>query len=77
QINVSNSEGMSPLMIASKQTNNPAIIELLLRFSADVTIKANGKMAVDFARNNPKLKGSAGLRNLETTTRLRLSENVK
>jgi len=74
QINTINSEGMTPLMLASKFTNNPGIVELLLRYSADTTIKANGKMAIDFARTNPKLKNTSALRNLDVTTRLRLSE---
>jgi ankyrin repeat protein len=74
QINVTNSEGMSPLMIASKQTNSPGIIELFLRHSANTLIKANNKMAIDFAKNNSKLKGSSALRNLETTTNLRMKE---
>ncbi|MCL2767363.1 MAG: ankyrin repeat domain-containing protein [Synergistaceae bacterium] len=73
-INAVDSQGMTPLMLASKCTKNPEMVELLLRYSADTTIKANGETAMDFARRNPKLKSSSALRNLETTTRLRLSE---
>ena len=74
QINAVNSESMTPLMLASKHSSNPEVIELLLRYSADTTIKVNGEAAIDFARRNPKLKGSSALRNLEATTRLRISE---
>ena len=77
EVNILNTDGMSPLMIAAKHTNNPEIVELLLRHSADVTIITKGKMAIDFANNNPKLKGSSALRNLRTVTNLRISEKVK
>ena len=74
QINDVNSNGMTPLMLASRCASNPDIVELLLRYSADTTIRSEWGMAADFARANPKLRNSAALRNLETTTRLRISE---
>ena len=77
QINAANSNGMTPLMLASERANNPEMLELLLRYSADTTIRINGGTAVDFARRNPKLRNSSAFRNLETATRLRMSENIR
>lgn len=74
EVNTKNSSGMTPLIIAAQYTKNPQILELLLRYSADTTHAVNGTRAIDYALKNKNLNGSAALRNLDRTTKLRLSE---
>ena len=64
-IGAKNSQGATPLMVAA-QWNGPEIVALLLEAGADAEAKDGaGKRAVDYARQNAKLKGTDVLRYLE------------
>ena len=70
-VNAKNKDGKTPLMLAADYNTNPeAIITTLLQHGADPRIKDNtGKMAIDYARNNEKLKNTEALRRLEEVSK--------
>jgi ankyrin repeat protein len=74
-VGAANSDGATPLILVCRYGKNPEILELLLRYSADVTQKdAHGKRALDYARENRALIGTDPFRHLERVTGLRLTE---
>jgi ankyrin repeat protein len=55
--------GWTPLMFASMDSSDPEVITTLLNFGADPTIRnAEGRMAIDFARENEALRNTDALR---------------
>jgi ankyrin repeat protein len=70
-INATNIDGRTPLIFASYLSYNPeAIITTLLQLGADPKIKDNtGKTAIDYARNNEKLKNTEVLQKLEEVSK--------
>jgi len=51
--------GSTPLMYAAQYNPNPDVIQLLINNGADANLKDNeGKTALDYAEDNPKIKGT-------------------
>ena len=68
-INTKDPRGMTPLMFAIGSANAPSLIFAFLGSGADAKIKdGTGKTALDYARENPKLKGSDAIKALEKAT---------
>jgi hypothetical protein len=62
-------EGTTPLMLAA-QSNSPEIVSALLRAGADAALKSKvGRTAYDYAANNPRLKGTAQIDELQDARR--------
>lgn len=60
-------EGFTPLMVATRIDNpNPEVVSALVKAGAIVTAKnrSNGKMALDYAKENPALKDNSEILNL-------------
>lgn len=58
-------DGETALFFAARRSSNPEIIVSLLRAGADPSVKnAKGNLPIEYAIENPKLKGSAALRQL-------------
>ncbi|MCL1874793.1 MAG: ankyrin repeat domain-containing protein [Synergistaceae bacterium] len=65
-VNAKNDEGMTSLMAAARENFNPKVITTLLELGADPKEKDNSsKMAIDYARENVKLKNTYALKKLE------------
>jgi uncharacterized protein len=63
-------EDMTPLIWAAVKNSNPEIIHRLLEAGADATIRGkDGKSALDYARENEKLKDTDAIRELEEASR--------
>jgi len=62
--------GFTPLIVAAASTTYPEVITTLLRFGADAKARDNqGRMAIEFARNNPHLANTDAIRQLEQASR--------
>ena len=69
-IDAQDSMGMTPLALASRFSSNPEIIAILLRLGADPNVKdKDGKIAIDYAKDNSKIRNSAAIRTLQEVTR--------
>ena len=64
-VNAKDNDGWTPLILAAYFNKNPEVINLLIDAGADDATDKSGKMAIDYARNNPRLKGSDALKRLE------------
>ncbi|GHS97345.1 hypothetical protein AGMMS50276_17250 [Synergistales bacterium] len=63
-------DSVTALMLAAWRNPNPAVVSLLLNNGADAYIKAgDGKRAIDYARENNRLKGTEALRQLEEASK--------
>jgi len=73
--------GMTALMWAARSNNNPEVIITLLESGADAKIRDNdGKMAIDYARNNHRIVNTDAfqkLNELSPTTTTRQSAAIK
>ena len=68
-VNAKNKDGWTPLMIAVGNNPNPEVLKALLEAGADAKTKNNkDKTALDYARENEKLKDTEALRLLEEKT---------
>ncbi len=66
---LTNSDGKTALIHAAS-SGNPETVNALIDAGSYVKQKDNsGKTALDYARNNPKLKGSSVLKRLEQLTK--------
>jgi ankyrin repeat protein len=71
-VNVKNDKwgGFTPLIFASRESNNPEIITLLVKSGADAGVKdKNGKTALDYAKENEKIKNSNAIETLKKAMR--------
>ena len=59
-----NGNGMTALMYAAEYNQNPEIIIALLQCGANTKLKSQGKTALDYAQQNPGLKGNARIQQL-------------
>ena len=50
--------GWNPLHFAAINNSNPEVITALLKAGADPKVKASGKLPLDYAKGNEKLKGT-------------------
>ena len=65
-VNARDENGLTPLMRAAISNSNPEVITAFLSLGADPQLKDNsGKMAIDYARNNEKLRDTDVLKKLE------------
>jgi len=63
--------GMTSLILAARHTTHPEVITTILKLGGDPKVKDNeGKMAIDYARENPRLQNTEALRQLEQASRL-------
>ena len=65
-VNACESTGLTPLTSAAKQNPNPEFVTTLLKLGANPSLKDKfGKMAIDYAKENEKIKNSPAIRKLE------------
>ncbi|MCL2673581.1 MAG: ankyrin repeat domain-containing protein [Alphaproteobacteria bacterium] len=70
EVNVKDRFGTTPLMSAAVNSSNPEVITTLLRLGADSKVRdRHGKMAIEFARENPRLRNTDAFRALEEASR--------
>jgi formylglycine-generating enzyme len=68
-MNARNKVGQTPLMQAANFSKEPAVVDAFLDSGADAKAKAqDGKTPIDYARTNPRLKGSGALARLAGPT---------
>ena len=68
-VNAKDDDGFTPLHAAAGHNVNPEVITVLLKAGADVNAKnSQGKTALDYAKDNEKLKGTQALKELEEAT---------
>ncbi|NLM01453.1 MAG: hypothetical protein GX220_08390 [Treponema sp.] len=64
-VNARDRENKTALMWASWKNTNPSVIKMLLKYEADPkAINVYGKKAIDFARENEKIKNTDAYRQL-------------
>ncbi|GHT01743.1 hypothetical protein AGMMS50276_30410 [Synergistales bacterium] len=69
-VNARNEYGHTVLIIAARSNPNSEVIALLLKGGADANIRnKSGKRAIDYARENSRLKGTEALRQLEEASK--------
>ena len=65
-VNAKNKDEVTPLMPAARNNSNPEVLTVLLDAGANAKAKDNeGKTALDYARENEKLKDTGALKLLE------------
>ncbi len=65
-INARNRKGKTVLHVAARRADDPEIVQLLIDLGADPLLEDDrGRTAVDFARKNASLRGTAVLTDLE------------
>ena len=68
-VNARDKNGSTLLMAAAQQNTNPEALTVLLEAGADAKAKdKKGKTALDYVRENEKLKGTGALKLLEEKT---------
>ena len=69
-VNAQGSRGWTALMLAAYSNPNPEVVTTLLEAGAKANIKnSDGRIALDYAQKNEKLKGSIAYIQLEKASR--------